>query len=641
VLSSRQVQLIHYLEEKDGYTTIQEVAQFLKVSARTVRNDLDAIEENIKDTNCKLERVPRLGIRFQGDETMDAVWVLQENSGLEQHREKRKIVLIILLILEQHTTIEVLAERMNVSKNTLVNDLNEVTAYLEKQNVQVIKKAYFGIYIKGREEDIRNVLFHFYLKSSQDSIVNITQLIQNLSPICKEMAEKFINLVEEKMSTLYADESINELNYMIQVCFKRIQLGQKIEHMNLEELCQENKDYLAVLESLFELDIELPKEEIYYITLLFRSAKKISGKFLIENIEDEKIVVITESIIREFCAITNIVTNIDEEMEKKIIMHLKVAIHRLRNHMEIENPLLEDIKYSSSFIYDIAEHVLKLHEPLLGVKFPKEEIAYATMYFEVVFQQYIQVEFNPKVIIACNGGIATSTLLKQRLEVMMPNLNIITVCRVVHVEREIGIHHPDFIISTVPMKSDLCRVLMVNPMLPESDIEKINNMYSSISYKKKNEYLASRLEKSKKCNLSDLLQEEYCQFQVDLNQWREAIKLATVPLVENQKVRQEYADEMIHVVETMGNYMVFIPEIAFVHAKAESVYENSLSLLVLKDRIEFGSKVKGFVKVIVVVANTEENSMLADLISIITKGDNINRLKEAKSYKDLLNLKDL
>lgn len=81
--------------------------------------------------------------------------------------------------------------------------------------------------------------------------------------------------------------------------------------------------------------------------------------------------------------------------------------------------------------------------------------------------------------------------------------------------------------------------------------------------------------------------------------------------------------------------MMFIPEIAFVHATPENVIENAVSILNLKSPIDFGSKNKSTVKTIVVLANKEENKNLINLTNILIKDDNIKKFKNAKSYEDL------
>lgn len=81
--------------------------------------------------------------------------------------------------------------------------------------------------------------------------------------------------------------------------------------------------------------------------------------------------------------------------------------------------------------------------------------------------------------------------------------------------------------------------------------------------------------------------------------------------------------------------MVFIPEIAFVHAPPEHVNEDHMSLLKLESPIEFGAKSKVDVKVIIVIASKEENKNLVELMQILMKEDNVEKLKNVTDYDDI------
>jgi hypothetical protein len=81
--------------------------------------------------------------------------------------------------------------------------------------------------------------------------------------------------------------------------------------------------------------------------------------------------------------------------------------------------------------------------------------------------------------------------------------------------------------------------------------------------------------------------------------------------------------------------MVFIPEIAFVHAPPEHVNEDHMSLLKLAKPIEFGTKSKVDVKVIIVIASKEENKNLVELMQILMKEDNVAKLKNVTNYDDI------
>ena len=78
---------------------------------------------------------------------------------------------------------------------------------------------------------------------------------------------------------------------------------------------------------------------------------------------------ITTEVLSDFYKILEIDYMDDYEFNSQIAMHLKVAIHRIKNNLVIENPMLEEIKYKIKFIYQITEKIFLDKEKVLEIKF--------------------------------------------------------------------------------------------------------------------------------------------------------------------------------------------------------------------------------------------------------------------------------
>ena len=78
---------------------------------------------------------------------------------------------------------------------------------------------------------------------------------------------------------------------------------------------------------------------------------------------------ITTEVLSDFYKILEIDYMDDYEFNSQIAMHLKVAIHRIKNNLVIENPMLEEIKYKMKFIYQITEKIFLDKEKVLEIKF--------------------------------------------------------------------------------------------------------------------------------------------------------------------------------------------------------------------------------------------------------------------------------
>ena len=78
---------------------------------------------------------------------------------------------------------------------------------------------------------------------------------------------------------------------------------------------------------------------------------------------------ITTEVLSDLYKILEIDYMDDYEFNSQIAMHLKVAIHRIKNNLVIENPMLEEIKYKIKFIYQITEKIFLDKEKVLEIKF--------------------------------------------------------------------------------------------------------------------------------------------------------------------------------------------------------------------------------------------------------------------------------
>lgn len=97
--------------------------------------------------------------------------------------------------------------------------------------------------------------------------------------------------------------------------------------------------------------------------------------------------------------------------------------------------------------------------------------------------------------------------------------------------------------------------------------------------------------------LKEVLSEEMIQVNQSVASWREAIQCCAKPLLMHHKIEEAYVTSMIETVETLGPYMILLPEIAFFHGTpGATVNEICLSLTLFNETVVFeewkGVKVK-------------------------------------------------
>ncbi|OJG64723.1 hypothetical protein RV07_GL004099 [Enterococcus malodoratus] len=101
-----------------------------------------------------------------------------------------------------------------------------------------------------------------------------------------------------------------------------------------------------------------------------------------------------------------------------------------------------------------------------------------------------------------------------------------------------------------------------------------------------------------------------------IENWQQAVKLASEPLLKQGFITQEYIQSMINSVKEHGPYMVIADYFALMHARpGEGVIQQSMSLLVVKEPVDMMNKP---VKIFLILAAKDNQSHLESLQKIMT-----------------------
>lgn len=634
-LNERQNSILKYLYNKKDYTTINEISKEFKVSVRTIRYDLDNIEYTLKDNEkISLVRTPRYGIKLEFKGKRDILTFSSIFDCVEINSPEDRVIFIAINLLIGNSKVEELANMLSVSKNTVVSDLKKAKEILNNLRINVISKAYVGTCIEGDEEDVRYAFINLYYKiSNADNYKLLKMIIDDFDSVKNDIEER-IHKVESRLSLEYSDTSFKELIIIIMYCFMR--MGEYSNFNYSDEYIQEKEqeEEFEAIQDAFA-DKTNDKKEICYLMKWFKSAKVMS---FINDKSDVKMdgnKYLAMRIIEDMEKYTGIDYSNDFDFVNSVVMHFSVAMYRIQNNFKIENPLKEDIKMRLGIIYQITEDVMKKYESEIGVEFPDDEVSYMAMHFGAAFERKTQEIFDTKALIVCNSGLATAGLLSARMEVMLPQIQVEGVCRLNNLEEELKNKDVDIIISTVPIRNTDIEYVEVNPMLNIDDVLKLKKLAFNNVYEKSSEYLVSKYKGDKVSSVAEIIKKSNAAFLYDADNWRDAIAEASKPLIKSGDIKEEYVDDMIKAIEDLGTYMVFIPEIAFVHASNKNVVNNAVSMLTLKNEIYFGDNSEVRIKSIVVLANKDENKNLIELINILTKNNNAEKFKNAEKYFDL------
>ena len=142
--------------------------------------------------------------------------------------------------------------------------------------------------------------------------------------------------------------------------------------------------------------------------------------------------------------------------------------------------------------------------------------------------------------------------------------------------------------------------------------------------------------------MEEIIEKSDIQVGLHASNYKEAILLASSPLIEEKKITKRYAERMIESLETLGPYIVLMPGFALAHsAPCEEVKENCLSIAIFDEGIDFKSD-KGLVRVVMVLASTDGESHVEKLSKIASKLMNddyfITKLVDCTDKEEVYNL---
>ncbi|HBC5916200.1 MAG: PTS sugar transporter subunit IIA [Proteus mirabilis] len=140
--------------------------------------------------------------------------------------------------------------------------------------------------------------------------------------------------------------------------------------------------------------------------------------------------------------------------------------------------------------------------------------------------------------------------------------------------------------------------------------------------------------------LKTLLTPDVVQVIPQVKDWREAIKIACQPLIDKGCIEPRYVDAIYKSHKQIGPYYVLGPGIAMPHARPEEgVNQLSLALTIIEKGVEFGADENDPVKLLIVLAATDNDShinAIVKLAELFDNQDDIDTLLQAKSKAEVL-----
>lgn len=512
-LTGRSQKIIGILTETEGFTPISRIAEQLEVSARTIIRELKGIEVWLAERKVHLLSKPGQGILLDldpaGMQIIREELKLQESIGEFSPRERQAYLLVELLNASEPLKLYCFTSALNVSEGTISNDLDKIEPIVNGWNLRLIRKPGYGIEIEGDEKHFRTAISHLIFehftraelldiirRKYQGTVPRLAmsavrnRLLNTIGDDILEGIEEAIGKTEALKNYPIADNSYVGLVVHMALAVKRLMNGERItfDPKILEEL-RESKEYdiarVIVIETGKIFDINIPEDETGYVTMHLKGVKygntlTDTGKI---HVNDYRIIHLANELIRKVEQDTGYLLQNNNRLLIGLVNHLGPALARIQLGLEIQNPLLEEIKTRYTDYYEMTARSVRVIEDKVGVSVPEDEIGYLAMHFGAALEeQTLSIHRVFRVVIVCSTGIGSSKLLEARIRKHYETIRIVESRSVINLDDYLRGHEDvDFVISTVPVQGLERPVAVVSPLLLEQDMEKINRVMKALA----------------------------------------------------------------------------------------------------------------------------------------------------------------
>ena len=633
-MNKRSREILSQLITKTEYSqtiSIQDLAEMFKVSSRTIRYDIEQINDYLKENHLQPLNLGKQGvINTQADITKARESLSEEGFySFKLSREERVCFSAVMMICsDDYITLSEIADQLFVSRSTIIQDLEHIKSFFRERHLYVLSHSNKGLLLEGREIDKRNLLIDMI--QSENSIFKAEPIFQHLTQCLSKnlkidledisMIEKIINEAEHIYGRFLTDQSFVQLRNYFQLSLYRLRKAHYVEYGD-----DKNSKWdmaKGMIDQIQQFIVkEIPDTEIYYVASVLNRMKYI--KKTTSNKEIVKMQVITRNFIEKISKDIHRNLQGDYIFYENLINHLESTFSTLGDRFAI-NSVVDEILQRYPEVKQATERNVYVFEEYVGRKLSEEEIAYIVVHICAAIERNKNETVRYSVVLVCNGGIGTSQLLLARLEKFF-HLDVIDIIPAHDIEN-MNMDDVDAVISTISLEGKGIEYIQVDPLLTDEDCirvgEKLSKIHPKVSEKetiseenqdslksletikdileedeeeiaigKIKSVIESFFQKKEETTLSDLLPAQAIQIGAECSDWKGAIEASAKYLLKNGAINENYIKAMIKNVMENGPYIVVAPGFALPHeALNAGASKVGMSLIRLKTPVPFGKK---------------------------------------------------
>lgn len=647
----RSEQLLLLLMEQKDFVTIGYLAKRLGETNRAIQYHLHKMNEFLEDTGLPLIISRRnKGIYIEPEDRPSLLEFFQTNKRkidfVFSPEDRVAIIICENILADKIKTVDEIAYRLKVSRNTCLLDIRNVRATLLGYKISLVHDTE-GYRFEGDDIRLRSVLM-YYISFLYPLISSGILNYLNSAPV-KKFFEK-LKHIEAKLEIHYRQGTLNKIALMLFFC--KIPLKSEVSFF------EGTASGMRVLEAVNLYFREYSENDRRYIAIQLMSGR-------VKNTEDTDSQENAYYISGADCLVTSFEHLIGISVENRgmlvynLARHLSRSVFRYRYGLVDTCELEGKIQTDSKELFKLVKLASRDLSRKLNCPINDSEISLLTVYFGTHMRKNNLRIGKLHVVLITSENSREAEQLKKKLDNAFPMLEVIRTATPEEV--------PDltekftFLISTQLLKyqglyvyisnqlNEIDRKRILETYLKFRELDNLNicdNLFERIrQYIPRENYSSVREElqsffRHPMPNLFQLIDRKCIQIFSSVSGWRNAIRRAASPLLENGCILESYINSIIVNLEMYGCNVYLGNGVFLAHAQSQKdVRRSGVAVSVFRNSVLFpdGNEIK----ILIVIASTdryEHFNVLKEAVRICNEEQKVRKILACDTAEELFRL---
>lgn len=586
VLSLRQRKIMHHLKSQTDFITGEELAKEVNVSSRTIRTDINEMNELLRGTGIQIISKRSVGYLLETDDPQKLSHILKINDSFLSRSERVRYIVFKLCLADTQIDLYDLEDEMFISSTTLELDLQVLRKQyiLDYPHIKLNRRKNMISFEKHelKRRIILNKIFadNWDYNSTGNAFYNYQYIDERI--LTNVMREIQSHLTEYRVEL--EDVNMVNLGLGITIMYYRLLNGYRIE----EPLKKYTSDKLSIhiiddiLDSLEnKLQIHFPKydREPFYV---FMSCSKLLNASLlnfrtVQNYFDEDIIELCDRYIKAINDHFHIDFSSDEDFYITILQLLRF-IKMPFGHFNKLNMQDESLRKQYLIEFEIACLIQPLALEYYGQYLNYQEISYLVFCISGALSYYNRTLPKLNTAILCHYNLPVTWNLKHTVLEKFSDYIEVEALLPVYTKDTKNFENMDLILSTVKKNmtdSIPCRALYISPYFTARDQQNLQHIIDTTRIEK--------LYNNTKLSLLELLKNASWFENSKCNSYFDALETLFRELSKNDGIDEKFFAEIMQRESNIS--FVYQPHVAIVY-KAGPFEHTSLSVMTFEHRIK-------------------------------------------------------